>query len=89
MASIGGTLLMSFVYLHMLSCLTWEDTMNYRKYDRIQATGVDTAIAFEEKKTLSGFWGLSVKNHGRTRGKEALCLRSSSPEPWGGLFLNH
>lgn len=40
----------------MLGCLAWEDTVNYRKYDRIQATGVDTAIAFEEK-TFQWFLG--------------------------------
>lgn len=31
--------------------------MDYRKYDGIQASGVDTAIAFEEKKTLQWFLG--------------------------------
>lgn len=50
---MSGTLVMSFVYLHVLSCLTGEDTISYRKYDRIQASVVDTAIALEEKESLA------------------------------------
>lgn len=72
MASIGGTLLMSFAYLHMLSCLTWEDTMNYRKYDRIQATGVDTAIEFEEKKTLQWFLGAECQKSWENSRKRSI-----------------
>lgn len=52
----------------MLSCLAWEDTMNYRKYDRIQASGVDRAIVFE-KKNLQWFLGAEecLKSWGNPR----------------------
>lgn len=60
-----------------VSCLACE---------RIQCSVVDTGTAAEE-----WFWGVprGGRHHGRTQGKEALCLRSLSPEPWEKILLKH